>query len=85
MISYTDLESDYVNPIDHARRVNTVILPEMIAQSAIAAFMLLTGNYLEFAVNLPLVIWNGRAYVYQLHKHKVIDWSTDQLITQLTN
>jgi len=58
LISYTDLECDYVNPVDLTRRVNTLIVPEMAGQALLITCLFLSGNWLEFVVNVPLLCWN---------------------------
>jgi len=58
LMSYSDLESDYVNPIDLTRRVNTMVLPEMVGQAVLTALLFLSGNWLEVALNIPLLGWN---------------------------
>jgi len=67
LVSLTDLESDLQNPIDMCRRANAVVLPEIAAHAVLVLLFLLTGSSLEFAVNLPLLIWNVKNVVE--HKH----------------
>eukprot|EP01111_Echinosteliopsis_oligospora_P004512 TRINITY_DN1739_c0_g1_i1.p1 TRINITY_DN1739_c0_g1~~TRINITY_DN1739_c0_g1_i1.p1 ORF type:complete len:150 (-),score=13.53 TRINITY_DN1739_c0_g1_i1:78-527(-) len=58
LISYTDLECDYVNPIDLSRRINTLIIPEMATHIVLTVMLLSSGHWLDFLLNVPLVIWN---------------------------
>lgn len=58
LISYTDLECDYVNPVDLTRRVNGLIVPEMGGQALLTSFFFISGNWLEAILNTPLLCWN---------------------------
>lgn len=58
LVSLTDLESDYQNPIDMCRNCNQWVLPEVAAQAALTVLLLLTGNWIELVLNLPLLAWH---------------------------
>jgi len=58
LICFADLESDYINPIDLCSRLNTFILPEVVAHGILTVLFLLSGFWLEFLFNLPLVGWH---------------------------
>jgi len=58
LILLTDLESDYLNPVDLCNKMNMFILPEMGVHAFISLSLLLTGNYLSFLLNLPLLAYN---------------------------
>jgi protein cornichon len=53
-----DLESGLVNPITMCRSVNRYVEPEIGSHLVLAVTFLITGHYVEFLLNLPLVIWN---------------------------
>ncbi|OMJ11944.1 ER-derived vesicles protein ERV14 [Smittium culicis] len=54
----TDLECDYVNPIDLANTLNAYVMPEMIIFFVMVFMFLLVGEWLSLFLNLPLVAWN---------------------------
>jgi len=58
LISMSDLESDYINPVDMCNKVNNLVLPEYITQFVLTIVFLLTGNWIEFLLNLPLAIYH---------------------------
>lgn len=54
----TDLECDYINPIDLANNLNMYVMPEMGAQLLLFVTFLLMGEWMSMLFNLPLVAWN---------------------------
>ncbi|KAJ2449009.1 hypothetical protein EV183_005125 [Coemansia sp. RSA 2336] len=58
VIMLTDLECDYINPIDLANTLNTYVMPEMAAHLVMFVVFLLMGEWFTVVVNLPLVAWN---------------------------
>ena len=58
LISLDDLQSDFINPHDCARRVNRATRVEVIAHVLGAAFTLVSGHWVAFAVNAPLMWWH---------------------------
>ncbi|KAJ2780594.1 Topoisomerase 1-associated factor 1 [Coemansia interrupta] len=58
VIMLTDLECDYINPIDLANNLNTYVMPEMAAQLFLFVTFLLVGEWMSMLLNLPLVGWN---------------------------
>ncbi|KAJ1727229.1 hypothetical protein LPJ61_004687 [Coemansia biformis] len=54
----TDLECDYINPIDLANGLNTYVMPEMAAQLVLSVAFLLMGEWTSMILNLPLAAWN---------------------------
>ena len=63
---YSDLECDYINPIDLCNRLNMYIVPEAGIHAFLAALFLINGYWLSFLLNLPLVVWNGKKYVFTI-------------------
>ncbi|KAK9721208.1 hypothetical protein K7432_003601 [Basidiobolus ranarum] len=57
-IMLSDLECDYINPIDLCNRLNQFILPEYIGQYLISGIFLLSGNWMALIINLPVVAFN---------------------------
>ncbi|KAJ2345442.1 hypothetical protein GGH92_004047, partial [Coemansia sp. RSA 2673] len=58
VIMLTDLECDYINPIDLANNLNTYVMPEMAAQLVLFVVFLLMGEWTSMLLNLPLTAWN---------------------------
>lgn len=58
LVSYSDLDVD-LNPIDLAKRLNPLMMPEMIAFFVITALFLFGGFWIEFAFCVPLAAWYG--------------------------
>ncbi|KAJ2853508.1 hypothetical protein GGI22_004842 [Coemansia erecta] len=54
----TDLECDYINPIDLANNLNTYVMPDLAAQMALVLVFLLLGEWMSMLLNLPLAAWN---------------------------
>ena len=69
-IMFQDLASDYINPIDLVNRLNPYILPEAAAHGALSVILLLTGNWISFAFQAPVVAWNVNKFVQK-------DWQLD--------
>lgn len=76
---FSDLECDYINPIDLCNKLNQVrthiptskavplihlflylqfVLPEMLAHAFLTLCFLLSGQWLAFLLNAPLVGYN---------------------------
>jgi len=55
---FSDLEADSINPIDMCKQVNYFIIPEIGVHIFVTVLLLLTGSFIPFLINLPLVIWN---------------------------
>jgi len=58
LISFADLESDYINPIDLCSRINQFVMPEYVAHGVLTLLLLLSGYWLEFLFNLPMFAWH---------------------------
>jgi len=84
---FSDLECDYINPIDLCNKLNQVrtslplilvcpvlmhcfapqfVLPENIAHAFLALLFLLSGQWIAFLLNAPLVAFNANKYVQSL-------------------
>jgi len=59
-IMYSDLECDYINPIDLCNRLNMYIIPEAGVHAFLTALFLINGYWLPLILNLPLVAWNAK-------------------------
>ena len=59
-IMYSDLECDYINPIDLCNRLNMYIVPEAGLHAFLTILFLVNGYWLPLLLNLPMVAWNGK-------------------------
>ncbi|KAG4302316.1 hypothetical protein PCANB_001592 [Pneumocystis canis] len=57
-IMYSDLECDYINPIDLCNKLNMYILPEAIIHGFAVFLFLLTRHWLPLMLNFPLFAYN---------------------------
>jgi len=57
-IMYSDLECDYINPIDLCNKLNMYIVPEMGVHCFLTLLFLMNGYWLALFLNIPLVAWN---------------------------
>lgn len=60
---YSDLESDYINPIDLCTKLNQFTLPEMCAHGFLTVLFLLNGQWIALAINLPLLAYNVHKFM----------------------
>ncbi|KAI8369183.1 cornichon protein-domain-containing protein [Choanephora cucurbitarum] len=58
VILFSDLECDYINPIDLCNKLNQFVLPEMGAHAFLFLMFLLNGSWIALALNLPLLAYN---------------------------
>jgi len=63
-IMYSDLECDYINPIDLCNRLNSYILPEAGLHAFLTILFLINGYWVSFLLNLPMVLFNANKYDY---------------------
>ena len=56
--------SDYINPIDLCNRLNTYIVPEAAVHAFLTFLFLINGYWLAIILNLPLVAYNAKKYVF---------------------
>ncbi|EMR11254.1 hypothetical protein PNEG_00285 [Pneumocystis murina B123] len=57
-IMYSDLECDYINPIDLCNKLNMYILPEAIIHAFSTLLFLFSRHWLPFLLNFPLLAYN---------------------------
>ncbi|KAF7998761.1 hypothetical protein HF325_006826 [Metschnikowia pulcherrima] len=55
---YSDLESDYTNPIELGHKLNPWFIPEAALHAFLTLFLLISGFWLLFLLNLPLLVYN---------------------------
>jgi hypothetical protein len=66
-IMYSDLECDYINPIDLCNRLNTYIIPEAAVHAFLTFLFLINGYWLPLILNLPLIAWNAKKIIDNTH------------------
>jgi len=69
-IMYSDLECDYINPIDLCNKLNMYIVPEMGVHVFLTLLFLMNGYWLALFLNIPLVAWNVNKV---LNGHHMLD------------
>ncbi|CAE6504208.1 unnamed protein product [Rhizoctonia solani] len=58
IIMFSDLECDYINPIDLCNKLNAFVLPEMGAHAFLTFLFLVSFQWIALLLNLPLVVFN---------------------------
>ncbi|KIW80563.1 hypothetical protein Z517_07179 [Fonsecaea pedrosoi CBS 271.37] len=66
-IMYSDLECDYINPIDLCNRLNTYIVPEAAVHAFLTFLFLINGYWLAILLNLPLLAFNAKKIIENQH------------------
>ncbi|KAF8891752.1 cornichon [Infundibulicybe gibba] len=69
IIMFSDLESDYINPIDLCNKLNQFVIPENGAHAFLALLFLLSGQWIALLLNLPLVIFNANKIKNKSHMY----------------
>ncbi|KIL68811.1 hypothetical protein M378DRAFT_21735 [Amanita muscaria Koide BX008] len=69
LIMFSDLESDYINPIDLCNKLNQFILPEYGAHAFLALCFLLSGQWFALLLNIPLVAYNVNKVMNKYHMY----------------
>ncbi|KAH9042451.1 cornichon [Lactarius pseudohatsudake] len=58
IIMFSDLECDYINPIDLCNKLNQFVIPENSAHAFLTILFLLSGQWTAFLLNAPLLGFN---------------------------
>ncbi|KAG5953753.1 COPII-coated vesicle protein [Claviceps sorghi] len=66
-IMYSDLECDYINPIELCNRLNAYIVPEAAVHAFLAFLFIINGYWVAALLNLPLFIWNAKKIFDNTH------------------
>ncbi|GMM33309.1 cornichon family protein [Saccharomycopsis crataegensis] len=61
-IMYSDLECDYINPIELCKKLNNYILPEAALHGFLTLLFLINGYWFTFLLNLPLFAFNANKF-----------------------
>jgi len=69
LIMFSDLETDYINPIDLCNKLNQFVLPENIAHAVITTLFLLCGQWTALLINAPLVAFNANKILQKNHMY----------------
>ncbi|GAA5808145.1 hypothetical protein MFLAVUS_001529 [Mucor flavus] len=69
VIMFSDLECDYINPIDLCNKLNQFVLPEMALQGFVFAMFLVTGHWFPMLLNLPVLAMNVRKVMNNAHMY----------------
>ncbi|KAI9487016.1 MAG: cornichon protein-domain-containing protein [Benjaminiella poitrasii] len=69
VIMFSDLECDYINPIDLCNKLNQYVLPEMGAHAFLFVMFLVNGSWIALLLNLPLFIYNVRKVTNARHMY----------------
>ncbi|KAI3918214.1 hypothetical protein MKX01_041534 [Papaver californicum] len=89
LMCLADLEFDYINPYDSAARINSVVIPEFIAQGVLAILFLLSGHWVMFLLSTPCLYYNVRLYMRKQHLVDVteifnlLNWEKKQRLVKL--
>jgi len=66
-IMYSDLECDYINPIELCSRLNAYIIPEAAVHGFLTLLFLINGYWIALILNLPLLGWNMKKIFGNTH------------------
>ncbi|KAI9316438.1 cornichon protein-domain-containing protein, partial [Dichotomocladium elegans] len=69
VIMFSDLECDYINPIDLCNKLNQFVLPEMATHAFLFFMLLINGSWIAMLLNLPLVAYNVRKVMNNQHMY----------------
>ena len=69
IIMFSDLECDYINPIDLCNKLNQFVLPENIAHAFLSLLFLVNAQWIAFIINVPLVVFNANKIRTKAHMY----------------
>ncbi|KAG1113132.1 hypothetical protein G6F42_014546 [Rhizopus arrhizus] len=69
VIMFSDLECDYINPIDLCNKLNQFVIPEMGAHAFLFFMFLVNGSWMSMLLNLPLAAYNVRKVMNNRHMY----------------
>ncbi|GLE10414.1 hypothetical protein PINS_up022515 [Pythium insidiosum] len=67
LITLDELELDHLNPADVARRLNKLVVPEMVLHGLLMTFCLLAWAPWVFLLNVPIAVWHARRVMRNEH------------------
>ncbi|POV95086.1 hypothetical protein PSTT_16476 [Puccinia striiformis] len=69
IIMFSDLECDYMNPIDLCNKMNQFVLPEMGAHMFLVLLFVLSFQFVATLINAPLIAWNVNKVMKKTHMY----------------
>ncbi|TFK23934.1 ER-derived vesicles protein ERV14 [Coprinopsis marcescibilis] len=69
IIMFSDLECDYINPIDLCNKLNQFVIPEHAAHAFLTVLFLISGQWVAFLLNAPLVAFNANKIFKKNHMY----------------
>ncbi|EGG08002.1 uncharacterized protein MELLADRAFT_35170, partial [Melampsora larici-populina 98AG31] len=69
IIMFSDLECDYLNPIDLCNKLNQFVLPEMGAHMFLVVCFVMGFQLIATIINAPLVAWNVNKVLNKNHMY----------------
>lgn len=66
-IMYSDLESDYINPIELCHKLNPWFIPEASVHAFLTVLFLVNGFWFVFLLNLPMLAFNVNKFINKNH------------------
>ncbi|CEG77998.1 Putative ER-derived vesicles protein ERV14 [Rhizopus microsporus] len=69
VIMFSDLECDYINPIDCCNKLNQFVLPEIGLQGFLCFLFLITGHWFPTLINLPVTLHNFKKVRDRVHMY----------------
>jgi hypothetical protein len=73
IIMFSDLECDYINPIDLCNKLNQFVLPEYFVQTVLFLAFFFSGSWIAMLINLPVVFWNTQKLTNNKHMYDATD------------
>ncbi|KND03305.1 uncharacterized protein SPPG_02353 [Spizellomyces punctatus DAOM BR117] len=67
IIMFSDLECDYINPIDLCNKLNQFVLPENFLHAFLWLMFLINGSWMALILNTPLLAWHVYKIVNNRH------------------
>lgn len=68
IIMFSDLEVDYINPIDLCNKLNLVVLPEYGLHALLCVLFVLSFQITCVIINLPLLAYNAKKVMDNKYK-----------------
>ncbi|RKO86476.1 cornichon [Blyttiomyces helicus] len=69
IIMFSDLECDYINPIDLCNKLNQFVLPEHLAHGFLFLMFLVNGSWMALLINTPLAAWHVNKIMNNRHMY----------------
>ncbi|KAI8855033.1 cornichon [Chytridium lagenaria] len=69
IIMFSDLEVDYINPIDLCNKLNQFVLPENISHAILWLLFLFNGSWIALLLNTPLLAYHVNKILNNRHMY----------------